>query len=158
MTVFIFTLLALILGAVYNYQKKNIPLIGNLIVFFIVSMLLMNGSTILWLNLNFIKVSVSIEKYIAFIICRNIVLPLLVLLWLNLNENAKTFQRRVIIFIMVLLVSMGIEILQKLLGMLIYNKWNAIFSVMLFCANLIISFYVWKIVNKQERVKGVGSV
>jgi hypothetical protein len=29
---------------------------------------------------------------------------------------------------------------------------------MLFCANLIISFYVWKIVNKQERVKGVGSV
>ncbi|NHM31799.1 hypothetical protein [Neobacillus terrae] len=158
MTVFIFTLFALILGAVYNYQKKNIPLIGNLIVFFIVSMLLMNGSTILWLNLNFIKVSVSIEKYIAFVISRNIVLPLLSLIWLNLNEIAKTFQRKVIIFIMTLLVSMGIEILQKLLGMLIYNKWNPILSVMLFCVNLIISFYVWKIVKRQERVKGVGSV
>ncbi|MDQ1147228.1 FlaA1/EpsC-like NDP-sugar epimerase [Bacillus sp. SORGH_AS 510] len=151
MIIFLSGILTLILAAIYTYQPKKISLVNQLSMFFIISMLLINSMTILSLDKNLIEYTHEKEGFFAFILYRDLVYPLLFLIYLNLYKQIKKDSIRVLLIIGMLATFFLIELTALKTKLLYYINWNLSLSVFLYLGFFVILVNVLKFLEKYER-------
>lgn len=151
MTVFINSLLSLLFGALLNYQKKGISLIDQLIIFMVVSMFIMNISSVLWLNFHMIKYPSENEKFISFLVYRNILLPLMIIIYINFHETAHSLKEKYFALAAVVVAFLFLEYLSVGLKIIVYKNWNMFLSLVLFIGYIIISFTTLYVLRKHGK-------
>ncbi|WP_377890761.1 hypothetical protein [Alkalihalobacillus sp. R86527] len=89
------------------YHKNKRSLLENSIVFFVVSIFIMNYLTIITWNMDFISTSNDDTQFISFLLHRNLITPLIVILFTNTYHNL-TSRKAMAGLLAATLLSMGI--------------------------------------------------
>ncbi|WP_139378321.1 hypothetical protein [Mesobacillus jeotgali] len=86
--------------------------------------------------------------YVSFLLYRNILLPAVVLIFLNyyLQQQAGKYKMVLLLFCTLLLA--GLDWLNNYFGILMYTRWNLLFSVVVDVVYLLIALGVLKLLLK----------
>lgn len=133
----LYSFLALLFIGLYNLLGKNISFIDRAIIFMIISMLFMNLTTILGLNVKLISFTENKERFLAFILVRNVIVPLLVLYFLHFFRKEKTLFIRLIVFVLTIFIFTLLEYLGLKTDLYVYEKWSVFLSVGMFILTLL---------------------
>jgi hypothetical protein len=135
----------LIISTFFFYQKKTLNFIQNSIVFIMFTIVTTNYLTILSLNLKWIKITESKFLFIGFILYRDALIPLLLLIFINVFFNTTYLKRKIIYFITFIACLQGLELICHFIGVIEYVKWSYLKASIANCAYLIISLILAKI-------------
>lgn len=132
-----------------KYTKK--PFLINAIIFMVISIVTKNYLTIMTMVLKLIKTTEDDFLFIALLLYREIMIPFLVLIFLNqyfLHDNKwkKTF-----VFCSFLITIHGIEIYMVYFKVINYINWNLSFALIVNFSLLFLSIAIWKLLFILEK-------
>jgi hypothetical protein len=151
MIILLSTLLTLILAAVFTFQPKKITLVNQFNLFFIISMLLINSMTILSLNKHVIEYTHRKEGFLAFILYRDGVYPLLFLIFINFYKQINRSFIKALVILGMLSSFFAVELSAQWANLLVYINWNTVLSVLLYLVFFVILVYFLNFLEHKER-------
>jgi hypothetical protein len=137
--------LTILISHFFFYSKKTLSLLQNSIVFMVMAIITRNYVTIMTMQLKLLK---STEDYFLFLFLlmhREIIVPLLVLIFINNYLSSSCWNKKMFLFIGVLTIMIGMDHLLVYYKVIEYEKWNFIYAVIVDSAFLIIGIGVAKV-------------
>jgi hypothetical protein len=139
-------LLTLSISFFYFFQRKPFTFIENSIVYMIITILTTNKITILTLNFKLIKTTENPFLFPAVLLYRDVIIPLLVLIFINVFHTSFTLRLKSFYFIFIFACLNGIEALLIFLDVFEFTKWNFFYAAIVNTAYLFIGLGISKIV------------
>ncbi|GLB60824.1 hypothetical protein [Cytobacillus sp. NCCP-133] len=132
--------------------KKRLSFLQNSIVFMFIFILLTYFSTIINLQLKWLDVTEDSLLFMFYLLNRDIIKPLFVLVFINVFAGGKTFGKKGIIFIAMVLSMLLLDILSQIFGVVTYIKWNLFYAALANGAFLMLGLGLAKGVKYLKRV------
>jgi hypothetical protein len=139
-------LLTISISLFFFFQRKRFTFTENSIVYMAITILTTNVITILTLNLKVIKTTENPFLFPAVLLYRDVIIPLLVLSFINGFLANFTLKRKFFYFIFIFTCLNGIEALLIFQDVLKFIKWNYFNAVIVNTAYLFIGLGIAKIV------------
>jgi hypothetical protein len=130
--------LTILIFYIFFIQKKKLSFLQNSIVFMLMTIVTTNYITIMSMELKILKTSEDDFLFLFLLILRDIVIPLLVLIFINTYLHSPSMKKKVIFFIVILSILHGMDYLSVYFGVIKYVKWNFIYSLFVDVAYLLI--------------------
>jgi hypothetical protein len=138
--------LTIIISHFFFVQKKKLSFLQNSIVFMVISIMTKNYMTIMTMQLKMLKNTEDHFLFLFFLLQREIIIPLLVLIFINTYLLSSCWKRKTFLFIGVLASMQAVEYLSVHFKVVEYVKWNFIFAVIVNVAYLLMGLGLAKIV------------
>lgn len=152
----LFITISLSIFNIFLFQKKQLTFIQNSIVFMMMTIVTTNYITIVSLNLKWIKTTQDPFLFIGVLLYRDIIIPILVLIFINAIINSTSIKNKGFYFISTLIALQVTEFLCLFVGLIEYVKWNFFYTALLHSAFLFIGFYLSKmVIYVQQKELGV---
>jgi hypothetical protein len=148
----LFVSIAWMFISVFFLVPKSLSRAENIIVFFCLSMIVINIFTIPDLNLRLMQHSYKPELYISYLIQRSIIIPVSLLISINLIFHQLSMFKKIVIAIITLSILCFIELLTILTGIKIYTGWNGCLTIITLTTLITFSFFLSKWIKKFEEV------
>lgn len=136
--------LTLIIIYISIFIKKKFSFLHNAIVFMVIAIVTKNYMTILMMELKFLKFTEDPFLILYFIIDREIILPLLIVIYLNLNRQIKGWIGKSFVFLTNLAFLQVLDALQNYFGVIEFIRWNMIYSLLINVSYIIIGLGISK--------------
>lgn len=136
---------------IFYFLKKRFSFLQNAIVFMLFSILTIVYGTILNLQLKWVDVTKESSLFLFYLLNRNIIRPLIVLIFINVFIGAKSLKYKVFIFIGLFLFLQLMDILSQFFGVVTYIKWNLLYAGLANCVFLMLGLGLSKGVNFLKR-------
>ncbi len=118
--------------------KKSLTKEENFILFFFITMVIINIFTIITLNMKLIQNSSVLEYYYCLLLQRNIIIPLALLTYINLDLFQTRFKKIVFSFL-TFTVLFCFELILKWLGLKVYVGWRLSFTAILLLVLMLVT-------------------
>ncbi|HJV31395.1 MAG TPA: hypothetical protein VJ558_04310 [Bacillales bacterium] len=139
---------------VFSLIPKKLTVLDMIFVYFVNTIFELSVFTILHINLKWLEVSHDVEKSLADLVLRIIMIPLVFVITANLLMYSRNFLKWTIVTVIIFSFLL-IEALIHKLGILTTHHWNAVYTLVLFSSYTIFSsLMAWFISNVDKR--GVG--
>ncbi|WP_442595598.1 hypothetical protein [Neobacillus sp. D3-1R] len=152
----LFFVLTLLFTMIFYFQKKSLTLIQNSLVFLVVNFLTTNYLTIVSLNLNWLKITEDHFLFIAILLYRDVIMPVIILIFINAFFYVITLKNKLFLFILSFIFVQVIEVLCTFFDLITYIEWNYFFSAATHTLFLLIGLGLSKAVIYAGE-KGLGS-
>ncbi|CAM3724300.1 hypothetical protein [Cytobacillus oceanisediminis] len=113
---------------VFYFQKKPLSFLQNSIVFMIITIAAKNYTTIMTLQLKLFKLTEDSLLFLFFLLHRDIIGPVIVLIFINVFLGTATWKKKVFIFIGMFLSLQLMDILSLLFAVVTYTKWKLLYA------------------------------
>lgn len=113
---------------VFYFQKKPLSFLQNSIVFMIITIATKNYTTIMTLQLKLFKLTEDSLLFLFFLLNRDIIGPVIVLIFINVFLGTATWKKKVYIFIGMFLSLQLMDILSLLFAVVTYTKWKLLYA------------------------------
>ncbi|MBL4936613.1 hypothetical protein JK636_12675 [Clostridium sp. YIM B02515] len=127
--------------------KKSLTKEENFIVFFFITIVVMNIFTIITLNMKLIQNSSILEYYFCILLQRNIIIPIGLLTYINLSLFQTGF-KKIVFSLLTFIILFSFELLSKWLGLKIYTGWRISFTAILLLILILLTKTVAVILKK----------
>lgn len=104
-----------------NIQKSEV--VRSIIIYFFFTMLIVSTFTIISLNLKLINLTKDKTKFLSLLINRNIIMPFLILIFINFFYKLNTHKKIISIILLMLSITL-LEFINLKLQLYSYVKWN----------------------------------
>jgi hypothetical protein len=121
----VFMLIAWLTICIFFFIPKGLKRIGNILLFFFFTIIILNIFTILDLNLKLIEHSYRADLFISMWLQRNVIMPMCFMIFINLFTYYKSRFKKVAAFIITFLVLFLVELLIVRTGVKVYRGWNS---------------------------------
>lgn len=155
MAVALFVFIAWVIISVYLFVPKRLSTEENIILFFLFSIITINIFTILDLNLKLIQHSERLPMFISFLILRNIIIPLALIIFVNLMIHFKSNINKFIIKLLIFLILYLIDLLAFGIGLMTCGLNLYLGSAILLTVLMLLSFLTMKLVTKLPEGKSM---
>jgi hypothetical protein len=145
--------LTLSFSLIFFFQKKPFTFLENSIFYMVMNILITNVITILSLNFNLINTTENPLLFPAFLLYREGIIPLLVLIVINIFHSNFTLKVKVFFFILIFACLNGIEALLVSLEVFQFLKWNFLYAAIVNIVYLFIGLWIVKIVLSLKGVQ-----
>jgi hypothetical protein len=147
-----FIVVAWITGSWLWIIPKSVSNIDHILIWFVISICIININTLLSLNLKWIQITMEPDKYIAYLIDRSLITPLLLLIFVNILYTAKNLLYKITrILYIVILWSSG-EIASILTDVVRYRSWNFLYALGIFVFYFLLSYGLAQILQRKSGV------
>lgn len=154
MAVAIFVFIAWVIISVYLFIPKRLSTEENLLLFFFFTIITINIFTILDLNLQLIQHSNKREMFISFLIHRNIIIPLTLIIFANLIINFESKKKKFIITVLIFSALYFIDLLAFRIGLLTCDSSNLyLASAITLAALMLLAVLITKLIIKSPERK-----
>jgi hypothetical protein len=153
--------LTIMISHVFFFQKKKLSFLLNSIVFMILAIITRNYMTIMTMELKLLKTTEDHVLFLFFLVNREIIIPLLILIFTNIYLQTTSLKKKIFLFIGVLLFMHGMDYLSVHLKVITFIKWNFIYAAIVNVVYLLIGLGLAKIVlflQKWESTKNDSSI
>jgi len=138
-----FTLvLALTLALVFYFQTKPFSFLQNSILYMVLTIITTNVITILSLNLKWIRPTDNPFLFPALLLYRDVIIPLLVLIFINGFHGNKVLWIRASYFLICFIGLLAMDLLFLICKIIGYTKWNLYFAAVTNVGYLIIGLLI----------------
>lgn len=121
--------IALTLALVFYFQTKSFNFLENSIIYMVLTIMTTNVLTILSLNLKWIKPTNDPFIFPAYLLYRDGIIPLLVLIFVNGFHTTKGLRIRTTYFFICFICLQAMEVLLLKYKIIEYTKWKWFFSI-----------------------------
>jgi len=144
----LFVLISWITISAFFLIPKSLLKVENIIAFFCLSMLVINLYTIPDLDFKLIQHSFKLELFICYLIQRNIIVPVILIISMNLIFLKLSIMKKIIIAIATLKILCSIELLSIWTGIKTYTGWNGYLTIIALTTLIILSIIISKCIIK----------
>ena len=149
MAVAIFVFIAWVIISVYLLVPKKLSTEENLLLFFLFTIITINIFTILDLNLQLIQHSNKVKLFISFVIHRNVIIPLALIIFVNLIINFESKMKKIILTVLIFLTLYLIDLLAFGIGLLTCDSSSLYLASAIILASLmLLAFLTMKLIIK----------
>lgn len=142
--------LTLLTAHYFYYQQKSLTFLQNSVLFMILNLLTMNLYTITAFNLNWIKITQDSILFTVIPLTRNIVIPLMVLIFINAFLSRQKVSRKMLILLLFLVYSLGMDVFLVTFKVLDYGKWKLSFSMIVNSGYFLLTLLLVKLIRIKE--------
>lgn len=148
--------LTLVIALIFYFFKKEFSFLENTIVFMVLAIITRNYNTIMAMVLKTIQSTVEHQLFAALLLNREVITPVLVLLFINGFLLYKVWKKRVFLFLIIIGCLQGMDVLFIHFKVIRYIKWNFYAG---FIVNLFYLFaglglaYLLKYIREQDLLK-----
>jgi hypothetical protein len=137
--------LSILLSYFFIYLEKKLSLLQNIIIYMVTVFISKNYLTIMNMELKLIKITEDHLMFITFLIFREIITPLLVLIFINAFLLTSLWRKKALVFIGVISTMQGITYFFEQFKVFEFVKWNYIYALMVNSAYLLIGLGLTKV-------------
>jgi hypothetical protein len=137
--------LTIIIAYIFVFTKKKSSFLQNSIVFMLIAIAIKNFTTIMTMESKMLKSSEDSVLFIFFLLYRELIIPLSVLIFINAYLLSSSW-KKIWICISVLAFMLGVEYLTVRFKVIEYVKWNFIYAAIVEVAYLLIGLGLAKAV------------
>lgn len=148
MSFVVFFFLSWLFISLFAVIRKTLSIIENTVIFLVILVISINFSWIIIDEYQLITVSQKALPYLAFLLNRSIVIPILMLLLVNLVLRSKDSKQKIIIGILCEFLLLMISFLSTLLGVTEFKRWNFLYEGLYFLFIIFIAFFILKAFQK----------
>jgi hypothetical protein len=144
----LFFLLTYLISSLFIVMKKKLNIFENTFIFLLILVININFSWILFEELRFVTVAEETLSYIAFLLNRSLIIPMILVVYVNLFHTFKSTSRRIYLTILSLgtmLLLVGVSIFFQILT---YVNWNIGYDAIYFALLHLIAFYTYRFLIK----------
>jgi hypothetical protein len=116
--------LFLTISLVFFFQKKPFSFLQNSILYMVFKIMITNVTTILTLNLSLIKTTENPFLFPAYLLYRDGIIPLILLIFINMVHAESVLKSKVIYSILIFAFLNGFVILLLYLNLTEFRHWN----------------------------------
>jgi hypothetical protein len=144
-TLFFILIINILMIILFTFYKKSLHILEVFTYWCFSAILIQNYSAILYVNFQKIILSDVISYNWADIANRLILLPMLIIWFLNLCVKSSRITTKLILFFLFSFLLLGIEITSEWMGLITYQNWSIWWSYLLISCILIFSlfFSIW---------------
>lgn len=135
----LFIIIAWIIVAYFVSVLPSENLIRNLILYMVLIIFMTSVSTVISLDLGFIGITTNKVKYVAVIIYRNIITPLLLVIFNNIFSELKSYYSKIASITVILLLLSTLEFISLRLHLQVYIKWNFMLFILFYSVSILIA-------------------
>ncbi|TLS34927.1 hypothetical protein [Pseudalkalibacillus caeni] len=133
---------------------KTLSFLHNFILFMFTTIVSTNVMTILTMQLEFIKNTQNPFLFIVFILYRDVLIPVIVLLFVNVSLHSE---KKRLFFLLALLILVLFDYFLVQFKVMEFIKWNFLFAMIVHSAYLLIGLLISKLLtamdNRGESIK-----
>lgn len=145
----IFFLLTWLICAIFIVTKKQLSIIENTAVYLVILILNINFAWIVNEEYKFITITQSGIDYIAFLLNRSILIPMVLLVYLNLLLRFdKASYKTIYVTVASVAVMLGLSFLSTLFQIAEYTKWTHGYDLLFYLFLHLIAFFTYKLLRK----------
>lgn len=137
--------IALTLALVFYFHSKPLLFLQNSILYMILTIITTSVTTILSLNLHWMQTTVNPFLFPAFLLYRDIIVPLIVLIFINGFYSTKVMRKRASYFLFCFIGLLATDVLLLRCNILEYIKWNLFFAAVINVGYLMIGLLIGKL-------------
>ncbi|MDC3413236.1 hypothetical protein NC797_14475 [Aquibacillus sp. 3ASR75-11] len=126
-------------------HDKKLSFLQNSIVFMVLEIIVRNNATLLTMELKWIDPTENSFLNIFFLMHREIITPLFILLFVNSYLLLFSLRKKTLLFLIFLTLMQGMEYLAVYFGVIKYVEWNYVYAMLLNTAYLLIGLGISKI-------------
>lgn len=127
-------------------SKKKLSFLYNSITFMLIGLLVRNYFTIMDMVLKWLKITEKPFLFIVFLIHRELLIPLTILLFINLFLSQNSWAKKLSLFLTALAFLQGLELFALHFGVMKYLKWNFLLAAMVNSAYLLFGVMMAKMI------------
>ncbi|MFD2045465.1 hypothetical protein ACFSTA_17415 [Ornithinibacillus salinisoli] len=127
------------------FMKKNFSFLHNAILFMVIAIVTKNYFTIMIMELKLLKSTEDSTLFVCFLIYRDIMIPMLVVIFLNLFMKTELRYRRMIIFIGAIGSFLFIDVFFIYFDIVEWIQWNLFFALIVNVGYMIVGFGISKL-------------
>ncbi|WP_264739110.1 hypothetical protein [Cytobacillus firmus] len=110
----------------FFFIEKKLSFMQNSLVLMLISIAARNYTTILALQLKWIHITEDSILFIVFLIHREIIVPFLVLMFINIYWKTQSGVKRINVFAIFLICLLGMDLFSLTSGVITFLDWNLI--------------------------------
>jgi hypothetical protein len=146
----------ILIALIFFLWEKKLSFLENAIVFMVIAIITRNYNTIMAMVLHLFKNTESHQLFVGLLLHREIILPLLVLLFINAVLSFDSWKQRAALFLLIMVTLVGLDLFLVHFKIIRYIKWNVYFACFVNLSYLCIGLGLTFLLNylkKQEFVK-----
>jgi hypothetical protein len=120
----VFFFLTWLVVSLFAVIKKKLTFVENTLIFLIILIISINFSWIVMEELKLIKLTQVSLEYIAYLLNRSVIIPILVLIQVNLLQWSKTMMMKIAVIVSVVILITGISFLSNFYGITEFKHWH----------------------------------
>ncbi|MBM7587996.1 hypothetical protein JOC86_004571 [Bacillus pakistanensis] len=146
----IFILLTFLTCTLFVAMKKELTIVENTFIYLLILVLSINVSWIVSHELKFIEVTKEPVNNTAFLFYRSVILPMILVVYVNFIQKVNTITRSLLITIASLIIMLLLSGLTVYFDIFTYKKWNFGYDLLYFVFLQWIAYYAFKFIRKVE--------
>ncbi|MET3698724.1 hypothetical protein SAMN05877753_10442 [Bacillus oleivorans] len=131
--------------------KKKMNLVEGTFIFLIILILSINFSWIVIDELKLITVTKKALPYTAYLLHRSVIIPNLILLFLNLLIRSETLIMKTILFIFSTFLLVAVSFISTILNVTEFKNWTFWYETIYYLALNLIAMLSYRFINKTSR-------
>jgi hypothetical protein len=143
--------LAWLVTGIFVVLHKELSIVENTFVFLISLIVIINFSWIIIEEVKLIHHTKISINYVAYLLERSIVIPMLLLVQLNIIIRSNGLAKRILIILCTLIIMLGVSYISTSFNILVYKKWNFLYDLIYYLLLQIIAFYSYKLMKKVSK-------
>ncbi|MFD1039848.1 hypothetical protein ACFQ3N_15805 [Virgibacillus byunsanensis] len=156
----IIIILTWLIGTIFYFTPKTLSFLQNSIVFMLLAIISRNNMTIVTMELESIQTSQQPIIYMFFLIQREVIIPILTLIFINIYYKIETISKKIILFLIIYLGMFSLNYLSITLDVVTYLKWNYFYDLLHDTIYLLVGLWLSKIIllieKKESQHNGSG--
>ncbi|MBT2678897.1 hypothetical protein J7E38_07765 [Bacillus sp. ISL-35] len=152
----IYLSMAIIVILYLFFMEKPLNFLQNATIYMVIVFLATLFITIVRMELHLMEKSSGHLDYISFLLYRNLLLPVVVMIFINHYLQRISGENKVFLFFFILFILVGLDWLNDYLRIIIFTRWNLFYSGIVNALYLLIALGVLKMllnINVQESNK-----
>ncbi|MGO4886263.1 hypothetical protein ACJ2A9_00765 [Anaerobacillus sp. MEB173] len=130
MTLPLFITIAFLIAYLTFFMKKKMTFLHNAILYMVMAIVTKNYMTIMYMELRVIKHTEDPMLALSLLIMREMILPLLVVMYINLRIPDTSWQREILLFATIVGLLQIMTGLSSYLGIVEFIKWNMYYALL----------------------------
>jgi hypothetical protein len=126
-------------------QKKEV--VRSIIIYFIFTLLTVSSFSIIGFNLQLVQVTKDRTKFLSLLMDRNIIMPFLILIFINSFYRITKYNKKIIAIIVLLLLDTLLEFIKLKLQIYSYVNWNLGLMFLFHLLFVLITLSIGKYIN-----------
>ena len=129
------------------FIRKPLNFLGNSLIFMLIAIITRQCLTVMAMELKFFKLTEDYWLFICLLLCRDILTPMVVVIFSNFYLRSRTVTQKIITFFLSIAALLGLHYLAVQFGIITYVKWNFGYTLLLNAAFLLAALGIVKLIS-----------
>lgn len=147
MALSVYVTISILTIQVAYHMRKRLSFLQNAIIFMVVTIITRQCLTLFSMEWGLYKITMNDWLFLCLILCRDLLTPLIGVIFINYYIHAKTWPSQVIAFLMSLGILLGVHKLSVYFELITFIKWNFFYTTILNAGFLFSAIVTLKVIS-----------